>query len=69
MPSLCYDVIMMYHVMFKNDLIKVSNVYIHYAKYTHAVSGYTPRHDEVAKRTPKADEEGEGKYAHCPSGL
>ena len=40
-----------------------------YAKYSHAVSGYTPRHDEVAERMPKADEDGAGKDVHYPSGL
>ena len=35
--------------------------------HTHAVSGYTPRHDEVAESMPKANEEGEGKDAHYPS--
>ena len=69
MPNPCYDVIMMYHVMFESDVKKVSDVYAHYAKCTHAVSRYTPRHDKVAESTPKADKEGEGKDVHCPSGL
>ena len=39
-----------------------------YAKYSHAVSGHTPRHDKVAESMPKADGDGVGKNAHCPSG-
>ena len=40
-----------------------------YAMYSHAVSGNTPRHDEVAESMPKADEDGVGKDVHYLSGL
>ena len=58
--------------MMSNEVLcyvkKSERCYAHYAKYSHAVSGHTPRHDEVAESTPKADGDGVGKDVHCPSG-